>query len=166
MIYESLEMIAQLWLCSMFFLTIIVPMRWLASHTFKLAHCRREVNGKSHWLSLQCICCNSGWWLIDPWLWLHDGNMCCFSERVARPQHLHDLVLQGEGMQLHWIIKQGSVCPLSWQMNGNVVLSDRKAGYANRWFMLDTGSWVSNLFDPWPGESKASKFQLPLSKVR
>ena len=31
-------MIAQLRLCSMFFLTIIVPMHWLASNTFKLAH--------------------------------------------------------------------------------------------------------------------------------
>jgi hypothetical protein len=30
-------MIAQLRLCSIFFLTIIVPMRWLASNTFKLA---------------------------------------------------------------------------------------------------------------------------------
>ena len=38
-IYESLEMIAQLQLCSVFLLTIIVPMCWLASHTFKLAHC-------------------------------------------------------------------------------------------------------------------------------
>ena len=31
-------MIAQLRLCSIFFLTIIVPMRWLASNTFKLSH--------------------------------------------------------------------------------------------------------------------------------
>jgi hypothetical protein len=30
-------MIAQLRLCSIFFLTIIVPMHWLASNTFKLA---------------------------------------------------------------------------------------------------------------------------------
>ena len=37
-ILESLEMFAQLWICSIFFLTIIVPMRWLASNTFKLAH--------------------------------------------------------------------------------------------------------------------------------
>ena len=37
-ILESSEMIAQLRLCSIFFLTIIVPMRWLASNTFKLAH--------------------------------------------------------------------------------------------------------------------------------
>ena len=37
-ILESLEMIAQLWLCSIFFLTIIVPMHWLASNTFNLAH--------------------------------------------------------------------------------------------------------------------------------
>jgi len=38
-IIESSEMIAQLRLCSIFFLTIIVPMCWLASNTFKLAHC-------------------------------------------------------------------------------------------------------------------------------
>ena len=31
-------MIAQLWLCSIFFLTIIIPMHWLASNTFKLSH--------------------------------------------------------------------------------------------------------------------------------
>jgi len=31
-------MIAQLRICSIFFLTIIVPMRWLASNTFKLSH--------------------------------------------------------------------------------------------------------------------------------
>ena len=37
-ILESSEMIAQLHLCSIFYLTIIVPMRWLASNTFKLAH--------------------------------------------------------------------------------------------------------------------------------
>jgi hypothetical protein len=37
-ILESSEMIAQLRLCSIFYLTIIVPMRWLASNTFKLAH--------------------------------------------------------------------------------------------------------------------------------
>ena len=37
-ILESSEMIAQLRLCSIFFLTIIVPMRWLASNTFKLSH--------------------------------------------------------------------------------------------------------------------------------
>jgi hypothetical protein len=36
-ILESSEMIAQLRLCSIFFLTIIVPMHWLASNTFKLA---------------------------------------------------------------------------------------------------------------------------------
>jgi hypothetical protein len=36
-ILESSEMIAQLRICSIFFLTIIVPMRWLASNTFKLA---------------------------------------------------------------------------------------------------------------------------------
>jgi hypothetical protein len=36
-ILESSEMIAQSRLCSIFFLTIIVPMRWLASNTFKLA---------------------------------------------------------------------------------------------------------------------------------
>ncbi len=37
-ILESSEMIAQLRLCSIFFLTIIVPMHWLASNTFKLSH--------------------------------------------------------------------------------------------------------------------------------
>jgi hypothetical protein len=37
-ILESSEMIAQLRLCSIFFLTLIVPMRWLASNAFKLAH--------------------------------------------------------------------------------------------------------------------------------
>jgi hypothetical protein len=37
-ILESSETIAQLRLCSIFFLTIIVPMRWLASNTFKLSH--------------------------------------------------------------------------------------------------------------------------------
>ena len=31
-------MIAQLRVCSIFFLTIIVPMHWLASNTFKLSH--------------------------------------------------------------------------------------------------------------------------------
>ncbi len=36
-ILESSEMIAQLRLGSIFFLTIIVQMRWLASNTFKLA---------------------------------------------------------------------------------------------------------------------------------
>ena len=40
-ILESSEMIAQLRLCSIFFLTIIVPMRWLASNTFKFAHRNR-----------------------------------------------------------------------------------------------------------------------------
>jgi len=39
-ILESSEMIAQLRLCSIFFLTIIIPMRWLASNTFKLSHCQ------------------------------------------------------------------------------------------------------------------------------
>jgi hypothetical protein len=37
-ILESSEMIAQLRLCSIFFLTLIVPMRWLASNTFKLGN--------------------------------------------------------------------------------------------------------------------------------
>jgi hypothetical protein len=32
------EMIAQLHVCSILFLTVIVPMPWLASDTFKLAH--------------------------------------------------------------------------------------------------------------------------------
>jgi hypothetical protein len=36
-ILESSEMKAQLRLCSIFFLTIIVPMHWLALNTFKLA---------------------------------------------------------------------------------------------------------------------------------
>ncbi len=35
---SSSKMIAQLRLCSIFFLTLIVPMRWLASNTFKLGH--------------------------------------------------------------------------------------------------------------------------------
>ena len=39
-ILESSEMIAQLRLCSIFFLTIIVPMHLLASNTFKLSHCQ------------------------------------------------------------------------------------------------------------------------------
>ncbi len=37
-ILESLEMIAQLRICSILFPTVIVPMQWLASNTFKLAH--------------------------------------------------------------------------------------------------------------------------------
>jgi hypothetical protein len=37
-ILESSEMIAQLRLCSIFFLTIIIPMHWLGSNTFKLSH--------------------------------------------------------------------------------------------------------------------------------
>ncbi len=37
-ILESSKMIAQLRLCSIFFLTLIIPMRWLASNTFKLGH--------------------------------------------------------------------------------------------------------------------------------
>jgi hypothetical protein len=37
-ILESLEMIAQLQLCPIFFLIIIVPMYWRASNIFKLAH--------------------------------------------------------------------------------------------------------------------------------
>jgi hypothetical protein len=37
-ILESSGMVAQLPLCSIFFLTIIIPMHWLASNTFKLAH--------------------------------------------------------------------------------------------------------------------------------
>jgi hypothetical protein len=37
-ILESSEMIAQLRLGSIFYLTIIVPMRWLALNTSKLAH--------------------------------------------------------------------------------------------------------------------------------
>jgi hypothetical protein len=37
-ILESLEMIAQLCICSILFLTVIVPMHWLASNAFKFAH--------------------------------------------------------------------------------------------------------------------------------
>jgi hypothetical protein len=30
----------------MFFLTIIIPMHWLASHAFKLAHCKEKSMGR------------------------------------------------------------------------------------------------------------------------
>ena len=78
-IFESSKMIAQLWLCSIFFLTIIVPMRWLAANTFKFCHCNWGEKSMGRVIDL----IYNAFVAIHTWLQFYDGHLCRTAKWVA-----------------------------------------------------------------------------------